>query len=86
MDGLICLHGQQHVENFTMVDHCKPHTYSNELYKDVIMNAFMGVFNGCIFVWPDAPKTNAFQATIILCSLPKLSIIRSLSLKFGLMM
>ena len=61
MYGLYCLRGQQHVDNFTTVDHSRPHTYSNELYKGIVMDASTGVFNGRIYVRPDAQKTNAFQ-------------------------
>ena len=61
MYGLYCLHGQQHVDNFTTVDHRKPHTHSNELYKGIMMDASTGVFNGRIYVRPEAQKTNAWQ-------------------------
>ena len=61
MYGLYCLQGQQHVDNFTTVDHRKPHTYSNELYKGIMMDASKGVFNGRIYVRPEAQKTNAWQ-------------------------
>ncbi len=61
MYGLYCLRGQQHVDNCTMVDHRQPHTYSNELYKGIMMEESTGVFNGRIYVRPEAQKTNAFQ-------------------------
>ncbi len=61
MYGLYCLHDQQHVDNFTTVDHLKPCTRSHELYKGIMMGASTGVFNGRIYVRPEAQKTNAFQ-------------------------
>lgn len=61
MYGLYCLHGQQHVDNYTMVDHRQPHTCSNELYKGIMTGESTGVFNGRIYVRPEAQKTNAFQ-------------------------
>jgi len=61
MYGLYCLRRQQHVDNCTMVDHRKPYTYSNELYKGIMMDESTGVFNGRIYVRPEAQKTNAFQ-------------------------
>ena len=61
MYGLYCLQGRQHVDNCTTVDHNKPHTYSNELYKGIMMEESTGVFNGRIYVRPEAQKTNAWQ-------------------------
>jgi len=59
--GLYCLRRQQHVDNCTVVDHRKPHTMSNELYKGIMMDKSTGIFNGRIYVRPEAQKTNAFQ-------------------------
>jgi Fe-S cluster assembly protein SufD len=61
MYGLYCLRGRQHVDNCTMVDHRQPHTYSNELYKGIMMGESTGVFNGRIYVRPEAQKTSALQ-------------------------
>lgn len=52
---------RQHVDNHTLVDHQSPQCNSNELYKGIMMDRSHGVFNGKIFVRPDAQKTNAFQ-------------------------
>jgi Fe-S cluster assembly protein SufD len=62
MYGLYLLDGNTHVDNHTAVDHAKPHSYSNELYKGVMNGKSTGVFNGKIFVRQDAQKTNAFQS------------------------
>ena len=62
MYGLYLLEGNTHVDNHTLVDHAKPHSHSNELYKGVMNGKSTGVFNGKIFVRQDAQKTNAFQS------------------------
>ena len=62
MKGLYQLSGKSHVDNNTSVDHLKPHSYSNELYKGILDEHSRGVFNGKIYVRPDAQKTNAFQS------------------------
>jgi Fe-S cluster assembly protein SufD len=62
MNGLYLLNGNQHVDNHTIADHAKANCYSNELYKGIMDGKSTGVFNGKIFVKPDAQKTNAFQS------------------------
>ncbi len=52
----------QHIDNHTMIDHAKPHCFSNELYKGILGGQARGVFNGKILVRPDAQKTNALQS------------------------
>ena len=39
----------------------KPNSFSNELYKGILDNSSKGVFNGKIYVRPNAQKTNAYQ-------------------------
>lgn len=60
--GLYLLHGRNHADNHTVVDHRKPNSFSNEMYKGIMDDNSKGVFNGKIFVRPDAQKTNAFQS------------------------
>jgi len=62
LNGLYFLKGKQHTDNHTLVNHAKPNCYSNELYKGILADKSRGVFNGKIFVKPDAQKTNAFQS------------------------
>lgn len=62
MYGLYLPDGRQHIDNHTLVDHAKPNSYSNELYKGILEDRSTGVFNGKIFVRPDAQKTNAYQS------------------------
>lgn len=61
MYGLYMISGNTHVDNHTLADHQKPHSYSNELYKGVLNDKATGVFNGKIYVRQDAQKTNAYQ-------------------------
>jgi Fe-S cluster assembly protein SufD len=60
--GLYFQQGNTHVDNHTVVDNVKPHCYSNELYKGILKDNATGVFNGKIFVRPQAQKTNAYQS------------------------
>lgn len=52
-----------HIDNHILVDHVAPNCTSNQLYKGVLNDESTGVFNGKIFVKPDAQKTNAFQSS-----------------------
>lgn len=60
--GLYLLTGNTLADNHTVVDHRKPNSFSNEIYKGVMDEHSKGVFNGKIFVRPYAQKTNAFQS------------------------
>jgi Fe-S cluster assembly protein SufD len=51
-----------HVDNHTLVDHRKPNCFSNELYKSILGDTSTGIFNGKVFVRPDAQKINAYQS------------------------
>ncbi len=51
----------QHLDNQTFIDHALPHCDSNELYKGILTDKAVGVFNGKVMVRQDAQKTNAFQ-------------------------
>lgn len=62
MYGLYLLNQDTLADNHTVVDHKKPNSFSNELYKGIMDDSSKGVFNGKIFVRPQAQKTNAFQA------------------------
>lgn len=62
MYGLYLAGEGMHVDNHTVVDHLKPYSLSNELYKGVLGGTGKGVFNGKIFVRQDAQKTEAYQS------------------------
>lgn len=61
LNGLYLASGEQHMDNFTIIDHAKPHCASHELYKGILDQKARGVFNGKIFVRQDAQKTDAKQ-------------------------
>jgi Fe-S cluster assembly protein SufD len=62
MFGLYLLANDTLADNHTVVDHKKANSFSNELYKGIMDGNSKGVFNGKIYVRPNAQKTNAFQA------------------------
>jgi Fe-S cluster assembly protein SufD len=59
--GLYLTADHQVVDNHTEVHHKMPHGESNQLYKGVLLDQSKAVFNGKIYVYQDAQKTNAFQ-------------------------
>jgi Fe-S cluster assembly protein SufD len=62
LQGLYVIHGRQHVDNHTTIDHAQPHCSSRELYKGVLDGASNGVFNGKIIVRRGAQKTDSKQS------------------------
>jgi len=61
LNGLYLATGQQHVDNYTTIDHAKPHGTSHQFYKGILDDHATGVFNGRIIVRKDAQKTDAIQ-------------------------
>ena len=61
LNGLSLGAGTQVIDNHTTIDHAKPNCASHELYKAILDGKSRGVFNGKIFVRPDAQKTDAKQ-------------------------
>ena len=53
--------GEQIVDNHTRIDHAVPNCNSFEVYKGILGGNATGVFNGKIFVYEDAQKTDAKQ-------------------------
>jgi Fe-S cluster assembly protein SufD len=62
LNGMYMLNGQQHVANYSTVDHQVANCESHELYKGIMDDKSMAVFNGKVFVRKDAQKTNAYQS------------------------
>ncbi len=62
LNGVYLTKNKQHVDNHTIVDHIAAHCESHELYKGVMDDKSTAVFNGKVFVRPDAQKINAFQS------------------------
>jgi Fe-S cluster assembly protein SufD len=63
MNGLYVGNGSQLIDHHTVIDHAKPHCESHEYYNGVLDEKARGVFNGKIFVRPDAQKTDAKQTS-----------------------
>lgn len=61
LNGLYLLKDNQHVDNHTLVDHKRAHCMSSELYKGIADDTATGIFNGKVFVRPNAQKIEAFQ-------------------------
>jgi Fe-S cluster assembly protein SufD len=59
--GLYFGHGEQLVDNHTAIFHDHPSCRSWEVYKGILDGRSHGVFNGKIFVKPEAQKTDAKQ-------------------------
>ena len=59
------------VDNHTRIDHAKPNCHSFETYKSILDDEATGVFNGKIFVYEDAQKTDAKQTNQGLLLSPK---------------
>lgn len=62
LNGTYLPKDNQLIDNHTVVDHLQPNCNSNELYKGVLNGKSIGVFNGKVFVRPNAQKINAFQS------------------------
>ncbi|MBM3185729.1 MAG: Fe-S cluster assembly protein SufD [Bacteroidetes bacterium] len=62
LNGAYLVKNNQLVDNHTIVDHLVANCQSNELYKGVLYGKSTAVFNGKVFVRPDAQKINAFQS------------------------
>ena len=62
LNGLYVVGGSQHVDHHTVVDHAVEHCTSRELYKGVLDDHAVGVFNGRVIVRQDAQKTDSVQS------------------------
>ncbi|MFP4041978.1 MAG: Fe-S cluster assembly protein SufD [Bacteroidales bacterium] len=60
--GLFLSDRGQHIDNYVYIDHAKPHSQSNQLFKGVLDDFATGAFNGRILVRKDAQKTEAYQS------------------------
>lgn len=62
LNGFYMLNNKELFDNHTLVDHLVPHCESNETYRGILGGKSTGVFNGKVFVHPDAQKTNGYQS------------------------
>jgi len=61
MNGLSMIRGSQHVDNHTLIHHAYPDCTSTQLYHNIMDENARGVFNGKIYVEPEAQKTDSQQ-------------------------
>ncbi len=61
LNGLYMLDGHQHGDHQTRVEHVAPNCFSREMYKGLLDGSSHGVFNGKVFVRPEAQKTDGKQ-------------------------
>lgn len=61
LNGLYMLDGEQHCDHQTRIVHAQPDCYSREVYKGILDGASHGVFNGKVYVHPEAQKTDGKQ-------------------------
>ena len=62
MSGLYAIDGSRHVDHHLMVDHARPRTRSNQLYKGVLEDKARGVFTGRVVVRAGSQKIKAMQS------------------------
>ena len=61
--GVFALSGNQHCDNFSIIDHKVAHTNSAQLFKGLLDESSHGVFTGKIIVNPQAQLTNSKQSS-----------------------
>jgi Fe-S cluster assembly protein SufD len=59
--GLYLAEGRQHVDHQTRIEHAAPDCTSWEVYKGILDGHGHGVFNGKVYVQPEAQKTDGKQ-------------------------
>jgi Fe-S cluster assembly protein SufD len=62
LNGLYLADGAQHIDNQTSIEHIAPNCPSHEIYKGVLDGRSHGVFNGKVYVHPEAQKTDGKQS------------------------
>jgi Fe-S cluster assembly protein SufD len=61
LNGLYALEEAQHADNQTFVEHIAPGCSSREVYKGILDGSSHGVFNGKVYVDPQAQQTDGKQ-------------------------
>lgn len=61
LDGLYLAHGTQHVDNHTSLEHAVGDTRSEQVYKGILDDEARAVFNGRVWIAPDAQRSNSSQ-------------------------
>ncbi len=60
-NGLYALNLDQHCDNFTIIEHNKAHTFSEQLYKGILDDSAHGVFTGKILIKKDSQQVESSQ-------------------------
>lgn len=71
LNGLYMADGTQHVDHQTRIEHQKENCYSREVYRGVLDDTAHGVFNGKVYVHPEAQKTDGKQENHTLLLSPR---------------
>jgi Fe-S cluster assembly protein SufD len=71
LNGLYMADGDQHVDHQTRIEHQKENCYSREVYRGVLDDTAHGVFNGKVYVHPEAQKTDGKQENHTLLLSPR---------------
>jgi Fe-S cluster assembly protein SufD len=71
VNGLYLLDGEQHGDHQTRVEHLAPRCFSREAYKGLIDGRGHGVFNGKVYVHPEAQQTDGKQTNHTLLLSPE---------------
>jgi Fe-S cluster assembly protein SufD len=61
VDGLYLVGAGQHADTHSAIDHVAPRCTSHQIYKGILDGDARAVFNGKVFVHPDAQQTDAQQ-------------------------
>ena len=61
LNGVYILDAHQHGDHQTRVEHVAPNCFSREMYKGLLDGDSHGVFNGKVYVHPEAQKTDGKQ-------------------------
>lgn len=63
LNGLYMVDGEQVVDHQTRIEHIAPSCTSHEIYKGIVDGHSKGVFNGKVYVHPEAQKTDGKQTS-----------------------
>ena len=61
LNGLYITSGEQLIDHHTFMHHIHPNCPSHELFKGILMDSSRAVFNGKVYVEPEAQKTDSKQ-------------------------
>ena len=75
MKGLFLTEGKGFIDVHSRFTHAAPECHSNEQYHGLLRDQGVGVFNGKIYVHPEAQKTDAYQSSrnILLDGVPTMN-------------